>query len=63
MSVCVSVFECVCVGCRVGGGSAGWVLDRHGEIGDGGVRGELKQKDGLHLSDWPTLKWPSLRID
>lgn len=33
-----------------------WVRSR-------GVRGELKQRDGLHLSAWPTLKWPSLRID
>lgn len=27
------------------------------------VRGKLKQRDGLHLSTWPTLKWPSVRID
>lgn len=46
-----------------GGGSAGWVLILHCELGDRGVRGELKQRDGLHLSARPTLKWPSLRID
>lgn len=40
---------CWCVPAR-------WVRSR-------GVRGELKQRDGLHLSAWPTLKWPSLRID
>lgn len=27
------------------------------------VRGTLKQRDGLHLSAWLTLKWPSVRID
>lgn len=35
----------------------------HCKFGVRGVRGELKQRDGLHLSARSTLKWPSLRID
>lgn len=45
------------------GVSTEWVLILHGELGDKGVGGELKQRDVLHLSAWPPLKWPSLRID
>lgn len=45
-------------------GCSGVWSDLRGLIGDGGVvRGGLVQKDGVHLSDWPALKWPSLRID
>lgn len=46
-------------------GCSGVWSDLRGLIGDGGggVRGGLVQKDGVHLSDWPVLKWPSLRID
>lgn len=62
LAECVSVcvlhvrdFRCCGMGARVGAD----VL-RYSELG---VRGELKQRDGLHLSARPTLKWPSLRID
>ena len=46
------------VGARVGGAGVDvlWCVEL-------GVRGELNQRDGLHLSAWPTLKWPSVRID
>lgn len=40
----------------VGGSDVPW-------CGELGVRGELKQRDGLHLSAWLSPKWPSLRID
>lgn len=51
--MCVCVVVVACHGC-----SGVWCGQR-GLIGGGG----LVQKDGVHLSDWPALKWPSLRID